>query len=264
MEKCKMSDVTKIPPDDGFDDAGDEGQQFLRIIRGLKIAFTNDSVWVDGNDEKLPADLELVAVQTCRVLQKWIDQAPDHDATRFLAPGEHVDVEQLNEACPRSEWSEDLNGKPRGPWQLQSVVYLVDLTTMQKYTFPTGTVGGGIAIGELKDAVKLMRKFRGPSVYPVIALSNAFMNTRFGGRQRPALKILRWIAFGPEGTALPPTSPSLLPSSQPEYPAEAAAAPDQAKTKAKTAKVKDKAKDAGASVVSDLSLHEELDDDIPF
>jgi nucleoid-associated protein YgaU len=90
------------------------------------------------------------------------------------------------------------------------------------------------------------------------------MNTRFGGRQRPALKILRWIAFGPEGTALPPTSPSLLPSSQPEYPAEAAAAPDQAKTKAKTAKVKDKAKDAGASVVSDLSLHEELDDDIPF
>jgi hypothetical protein len=46
-----MSDVTKIPPDDGFDDAGDEGQQFLRIIRGLKIGFTIDSVWVDGNDE---------------------------------------------------------------------------------------------------------------------------------------------------------------------------------------------------------------------
>ena len=35
------------------------------------------------------------------------------------------------------------------------------------------------------------------------------MNTRFGGRQRPHFKIVRWIGFDGE-SALPPTTPLAL------------------------------------------------------
>jgi hypothetical protein len=167
-----------------------------------------------------------------RVLQKWIDKAPVH--TSFLASGEQVDVERLNAECPREEWSEDLNGKPRGPWQVQHVVYMVDMETMARFTYPTSTVGGSIAITDLKDAVKLMRRFKGGGIYPVVSLAAKHMNTRFGGRQRPHFQIKRWISFGPDGTALPAPAPAA------------------------------KALPSGAHAVEEPTLREEMDDDIPF
>ena len=73
---------------------------------------------------------------------------------------------------------------------------------MDRYTFPTGTVGGQIAVRELVDKTKWMRKLRGANVYPVTTLSDTFMPTRFGGRQRPHFEIKRWISFGPDEKAL--------------------------------------------------------------
>lgn len=240
---------------DGFDDGASEGD-FVRVIQGEKWTFTNEGTWVNDDEEEIPPTREVVVVDIARVLQKWIDQAPVRDATRFLAPGEKVDVEQLNEACPKSEWSKDLNDKARGPWQLQNVCYLVDAGTMQRFTYPTGTTGGGIAISDLKDAVKLMRRFKGPGIYPVVSLGTKHMNTKFGGRQRPHFVIKRWISFGPEGTAaLPPASPPSLqpPASPPSSPRKAAAAPDHL----------DKVLQ-GAHVVEEPTLHEELNDEIPW
>ena len=104
---------------DGFDGDGATEGDFIRVIQGEKWSFSNESTWVNADEELISPDREVVVVDTARVLQKWIDQTPVRDATRFV-PGEQVDVEQLNEACPKSEWSEDLNSKPRGPWQLQT------------------------------------------------------------------------------------------------------------------------------------------------
>ena len=94
-------------------------------------------------------------------------------------------MEALNDATPRSEWTEGPDGKPRGPWQAQHVVYLLDLKTGERFTWPTGTIGGARSVSDLVDKTKWMRRFRGPAVYPVVTLSDCFMNTRFGGRQRP-------------------------------------------------------------------------------
>ena len=38
-----------------------------------------------------------------------------------------------------------------------------------------------------------MRRLRGQHVYPVVTLSNTFMNTKHGGRQRPHFVIKRWV-----------------------------------------------------------------------
>ena len=119
----------------------------------------------------------------------------------------------LNKSAPRSEWHEDLNGKMVGPWQAQRIVYLLDPKTMTKYTYPTATVGGSICIRELTDRVRWMRKFRGPGIYAVVTLNHTHMNTRFGGRERPDLRIMRWVQFGDGGKVLPAPAGGPVPSS---------------------------------------------------
>ena len=105
----------------------------------------------------------------------------------------------------------------RGPWQGQHVLYLLDPKTMDKYSFPTGTTGGRIAVRDLRDKTMWMRRLRGPNVYAVITLADMFMNTKYGGRQRPSFKIVRWVRLGGEGgevEALPgPSTPQ--PTQQP-------------------------------------------------
>jgi hypothetical protein len=83
--------------------------------------------------------------------------------------------------------------------------------TMDRYTFPTGTTGGAIAVRDLVDRTNWMRRFRGPGVFPIVSLTDVFMRTRFGGRQRPHFDIKRWVTLGEDGTALPAAETPLLP-----------------------------------------------------
>jgi hypothetical protein len=94
-----------------------------------------------------------------------------------------------------------------------------------------------------------MRKFRGEAVYAVVSLSNTFMNTRFGGRQRPHFIVKRWVALGGEG-ALPSTKPPALTGPQTAEP------PAEQKTTSD--------KKAGLKEVKPPSVSEELNDAITF
>jgi hypothetical protein len=228
--------TTTLDGFDGFVDRveGDEQKQTSgRVIQGRKLGFTGDGKWVDSNDEEIPSTCEFTVVDIARVVQKWINNKPVE--TNFIPHGEPIpDIEKLNEACPKSEWSEDFNGNPRGPYQFQFIMYGVD-KDMGKVSYPTGTTGGAICIGELRDKVVNMRKFRGAHVYPVVRLSHAWMNTKFGGRNRPAFEVVRWIAFGDEGPVSLEEPENLPPSNG-----------------------------GGAHVVPDVTLREEVKDEIPF
>jgi hypothetical protein len=188
------------------------------LIQGTLIKFSNEATWETRDGDEISPDLELVAVDVVRVVQKWEAGRPVE--TRILEPGEKFpDIEVMNEEVPRSEWVEGPDGQLRGPWQKQHILYLLDPATMDKFTFPTGTTGGGIAIRELVDKASWMRRVRGQSVYAVVLLSNAFMKTRFGGRQRPHFKIVKWTRLGGEGDAveaLPPPPALPAPAAKPE------------------------------------------------
>jgi hypothetical protein len=182
---------------EGYEDRveGDDQPHGGGVIKGTAIRFTNEATWTNRDEDELPDDLELVVVDVARVVQKWINRLPVE--TRVLEPGEKLpDIEELNQVAPRSEWSDGPDGKKRGPWQAQHVLYLLNLETMDRFTFPTGTVGGQIAVSELVDKTRWMRKLRGAHVYPIIRLSDTFMPTAFGGRQRPYFEIKRWVSFG--------------------------------------------------------------------
>jgi hypothetical protein len=180
-------------------------------------------MWVTRDGDELLADLELVAVDVGRVVQKWQDDRPVE--TIVLQPHQKFpDVEEMNEKVPKEEWVEGPEGKLRGPWQAQHILYLLDLKTMDKYTFPTGTTGGRIAVRDLRDKTMWMRRLRGPNVYAVVTLADSFMNTRFGGRQRPHFRIVRWVGLGAESgqvevlPAPPPPTTSKETTTQPELP----------------------------------------------
>src|SRR5262249_42612109 len=154
------------------------------MIHGTLIKFTNEGEWVTGNGDPMPRDQELIVIDLVRAVQKWVDGKPVE--TIIVPPGEKFpDVKAMNEAAPKSEWREDLNGVLVGPWQMQYYVYLLDARTLDKFTYPTSTIGGGWACREIADKVAWMRRYKGPKVSAIIVLRDTHMNTRFGGRQRP-------------------------------------------------------------------------------
>ena len=161
-----------------------------------------------GEGEELPKTRELVAVNVSRVTQKWGDGQPIE--THILEPGEKFpDIEKLNANTPQSEWREGPDGKLHGPWQNSYVVYLLDMTNAERFTYIGSTTGGGIAVRDLTDRTRWMRSFRGATVYPIVTLSDTFMPTRFGGRQRPNFVIKRWITLGSDGALATPDAPAL-------------------------------------------------------
>src|SRR6516165_7002347 len=111
-----MSDIVKKEPTNidnfaGWEDGieGDDRPQGAGIIQGTLIKFTNEATWVT-RDGELPADLELVAVDVKRVVQKWQDQQPVE--TIILEPHQKFpDIEKMNEETPKEEWVEGPDGQ---------------------------------------------------------------------------------------------------------------------------------------------------------
>jgi hypothetical protein len=245
-----MSDIVKKEPTnivdnfEGWEDGveGDDRPEGAGVIQGTLIKFTNERKWVTRDGDQLPADFELVIVDVSRVVQKWQDQQPVE--TIILEPHQKFpDIKEMNAKVPEEEWGEGPDGEPRGPWQAQHIVYLLDLNTMDKYTFPTGTNGGRRAIRDLRDKLVWMRKLRGANVYPVVTLSDTFMPTQWGGRQRPHFIVKRWVRLGGEGgevEALPSPKPVTAPLTEKSAQAE-----------------------LPLSEVQEPSLKEELNDEIP-
>ena len=225
---------------EGYDQPQNAG-----IIQGNLIKFTNEATWVLRDGNELPANLELIVVDVARIVQKWRDQQPVE--TIILEPHQKFpDIEEMNEKVPRKEWIEGPDGKPRGPYQAQHVVYLLDPNSMDKYTFPTGTTGGRIAVSELRDKIVWRRRLQGLNVYAVITLSDTFFPTRFGGRQRPHFVIRHFVRLGGEGgevQALAP--PAQAPADKPAQQATAQA-------------------ELPLETVNQPSLKEEVGDEIPF
>ena len=60
-----------------------------------------------------------------------------------------------------------MDGKPKGPWVLSHIVYLLNSVDASIFTFINSTIGAAIAVDRLKDRVKWMRQLRGEAVVPV-------------------------------------------------------------------------------------------------
>jgi hypothetical protein len=247
-----MNDVVVKPksPLDGFQ-GFEVDSSASRLIQGQLVKFTNEATWVTRDGEELSATLEFIADNVIRGVQKWADGQPIE--TRVLEPGEKFpNLEELNASVPQSEWREGPDGKLRGPWQAEYLTYLLNPGTVERFTYATSTIGGGIAVRDLVDRVSLMRRFRGEQVYALVSLSASPMKTRYGTRPRPNFVIKRWVGLSSDG-ATPATEPPALSTPR---------TADLSTTQAATDNTNKKS--AGLKEVRRPSISEELNDEINF
>jgi len=230
-----------------------------RLIRGVVAKFV-DGRWHDADGLPLPA--RLLVVGTTRALQCWREQKPID--TIIEQPDEPLpDVNALNEQIPKNEWENGLDGKPRGPWQLNHVVYLINMETADSYTYLNSTYGASIAVEQLNDKLDLMRRMRGAHVLPIVALESRPMKTAFGPKQRPHFTIVEWRNMEPPTPAIAPPTPPSPTTPQLEKPAETSKPVETPKPIDKKP-VDKKPKTKIGKPVEPVSLGEEMDDEIPF
>jgi hypothetical protein len=206
-------------------------------VLNTRVRFTNQAVWELAESAVNITGKELVAVDVRRLEIKWVNKVRE-DVVELGPNDVFRDLDALNASCDKSEWSEDLNGNLRGPWQRQNVLELIDIATMQAFSWPTSTIGGAICIRELKQKIVRMRQFRGEHVYPLVKLSHTRMKTRHGPRQRPHMEIVDWYRVSGGGV-------------------EVAAQPRPALTGGAAAQ-------SPLQKVSEPSVEEELNDKIPW
>jgi hypothetical protein len=196
--KMNTTNLPIATSDDGFD----ETEINDRVIQGTLLKCV-DGKWTDRDGSPAP-ETPLLALSTATIVQHWQDQRPIE--TIVKRPGHPFPgVDDLNAQIPQSVWEEGFDGKPRPPWQLQKIVYLLCEETAERYTFANGTFGAFRAVGDLVTRVRDMRFMRGETVLPLVALSSKQMPTRFGTKIRPEFKIVGWRDAG--GNATPRIAP---------------------------------------------------------
>jgi hypothetical protein len=110
----------------------------------------------------------------------------------------------------------------QGPWSGQHAAYFID-ADYNKFTWlsPLSTIGSAVAVTEVVDQVRLVRKFRG-LVFAEVELGHKDWPTGPAGlKQRPCLlNDIRWIKLKNDQTTTLP-APDVTPSIASGAPADA-------------------------------------------
>jgi hypothetical protein len=171
-----------------------------RLIHGSLVKCTDGRWTSEGVDV---TGSQLLALHTVKALQRWEAQKPVETILQ-VPDGVLPNVDDLNAAIPKNTWEAGLNGEPKPPWQLQYVVYLLDVSDASLLTFANSTFGAKIAFERLDDRVAWMRGLRNASVLPLVKLDAKSMKTKVGPKQRPEFTIVDWREY-PALESTPPT-----------------------------------------------------------
>jgi hypothetical protein len=186
----------------------DGGEYNDRLVQGVILKCT-DGRWKTHDGTPLPEGMQFYVFGVTKGLQRWEDERVVEEIKK--KPGQPLpDVGELNAKIPQDQWGEGIDGKPRPPWQLNDVIYLLALKDAMKFTFINCTVGAKIAAARLLDRIQSMQMLRGPNVIPIVELDSRPMKTSFGQKMRPDFRIISWRDFGsPTPAGLPPSTPQI-------------------------------------------------------
>ena len=189
-----------IPADDGWGDVAAEANE--RMIKGALLKFA-DWRWTTGKEAtQLKDGTSLVALATVAMWVRWEDGKPVEQLVR--RPGERlIERDQLSHTNER-DWPIGPGNEPQDPWQNTRLVYLVDETTAEAYTFSTSSYGGRGAVISLGDQIARMRSAHANAM-PIVELRSAEMPTKHGKKSKPVFKVVGWKnASGPRAEPAQP------------------------------------------------------------
>jgi len=170
---------------------GDEDRVSSRVIQGGKIKF-NDPNWYLNGQVITGRLLTIIAMR--KIVNKWSADGMPLETQILLPSDPFPDFKALNKACPDNEWFEKF-GKLVGPWQGQRAFYFID-ADYNRFTWasPVDTIGSTICFRETMDQIDLVRRHKGPDVYPEVELAHTDFRTGYGPKQRPfLLKSMKWV-----------------------------------------------------------------------
>jgi hypothetical protein len=183
-----------------------------RLTRGTAIKWAETTGWLDLAGVKPPTGPYLLwGVE--EGLRHWHNrQIVEEKITKPLP-----DLDQLNAAVPTNTWENGPDGKPRPPWSLQHIVYLLDPTGGKFYTHMNSTVGARMMNEELEERWMVMIELRGADVVAVVELSHrAFKTKKWGTKLRPDLHVLEWRRHGGGERLVAPVTPQIAGPATPE------------------------------------------------
>jgi hypothetical protein len=212
------NDLVVQNEDDGWlDTAGEAGE---RVLRGTLLKFS-DWTWTKGKEGiEVPEGTQLVALATAAAWVKWEDRKPSRYVMR--QPGSRLPEREELGDTDKADWPAGLDGQPKDPWQNTRFLYLVDPISAEAFTFSTSSWGGRGAVIDLADQIQRVRHSK-PSAVPVVELRAQAMQTKFGKKSKPWLKVIDWRGGELLNEPTPPPAPKL-----PNRSSEAAAALDDA------------------------------------
>jgi hypothetical protein len=189
----------------------DGGDSNDRLVQGVILKCV-DGRWSAHDDTPLKEGDAYYVFGVTKGLQHWQGGRLVDEIKK--KPGvELPDVKELNAKIPKETWDDGLDGKPREPWQLNDVVYVLRVRDAMKFTFLNSTAGARIAAARLFDRIESMQMMRGPNVIPIVTLGSAPFKTQYGGRLRPHFEIVDWRDLGPSTPAVPQSPAPLIGSS---------------------------------------------------
>jgi hypothetical protein len=173
-----------------------------------------DGAWTDPAGAALAKDREWVAAQIVAFHRAFLAEGqPPEFYTRHPLP----DIKALNDAIPREQWRNGMNGQPEPYWHFMKGVVLLDEKTGKTLLWANRTAGAFRAISELQEQVAMRRCTTGANEVPVVRLSSAPWPTQYGMKIRPAFELTgEWREYSTN--ALPPAAPQI--TAQPTTPAD--------------------------------------------
>jgi hypothetical protein len=176
--------------EDGFDDFSLE-QIGLRAgaFGGARLLKFVTDKFVTREGEVIGPERRFISLGLVKVVQKFVDKKLVD--TIIVPSGKKMpDVDEMNEKAPREEWGADLNGQPTGPYVRVLVLKFIEEPALTRYAFVTSSIGGSIAVGDLSDKIKILRRLRGPDITAVVSPRTTLFKTKFSVRKRPDFYVL--------------------------------------------------------------------------
>jgi hypothetical protein len=183
-----------LPVAGGFDDDDDRGN---RLLIGAK-AKCGDGQWSASDGSEMRPDTRYLVRGTLTAAQHWQKNLPVETIVK-QAGKPFIDVDEANARIPQTDWEMGIDGKPRPPWQVIRVVYLIRIPDGKLYTHLAATYGTKIAVSNLREQVSTMRMLRGSDVVPIVRLDKAPFKTRYGMKIRPDFIPVAWREIGGAG-----------------------------------------------------------------
>jgi hypothetical protein len=192
VQEIKMNSIIKAPnqqlsmyPNDGLTDVVSDSAS---LIKGRIMKFV-DSRYMVG-DEHIPEATRVAVAGAAVAWYHWKDAKPAEIIVKqtgvpFPLRSELGDNDE-------TEWAAGPGGDKQDPWQMNHMLYFADMNSGATYTFTTTSIGGRMAVDDLKDAIRNYR-MQHPGAKPVISLGTTPWKTKYGKRLRPNFRIAEWI-----------------------------------------------------------------------